>query len=101
MEPVAAEALFVMIGAEPRTDWLEGVVARDPRGYVLTGQDIPPGRWSLPRPAAFLETSLPGVFAVGDVQHDSTKRVATSVGAGAMAIRLVHDYLAGLQAGTT
>ena len=94
-------ALFVMIGAEPRTDWLDGVVARDPRGYVLTGQDIPPGMWPLPRPPAFLETSLPGVFAVGDVQHESTKRVATSVGAGAMAIRLVHDYLAGLRAGTT
>ena len=100
-ETVPAEALFVMIGAEPRTDWLDGVVARDPRGYLLTGPDIPPAMWTLSRPAAFLETSLPGVFAVGDVQHDSTKRVATSVGSGAMAIRLVHQYLADLPAPPT
>jgi thioredoxin reductase (NADPH) len=93
---VPADALFVMIGAQPRTDWLDQTVARDPRGYVLTGPDIPPEAWPLPRPPAFLETSLPGVFAVGDVQHDSTKRVATSVGAGAMAIRLIHNYLADL-----
>jgi thioredoxin reductase (NADPH) len=96
---VAADALFVMIGAQPRTDWLDQTVARDPRGYVLTGPDIPPEIWPLPRPPAFLETSLPGVFAVGDVQHDSTKRVATSVGAGAMAIRLIHNYLADLPMG--
>ena len=95
-ETFAADALFVMIGAEPRTDWLDGVVARDPAGYVLTGADVPPETWPLERPPAFLETSLPGVFAVGDVQHGSTKRVATSVGSGAMAIRLVHQYLADL-----
>ena len=95
-ETFAADALFVMIGAEPRTDWLDGVVARDPAGYLLTGSDIPADAWSLDRPPAFLETSLPGVFAVGDVQHGSTKRVATSVGSGAMAIRLVHQYLADL-----
>jgi thioredoxin reductase (NADPH) len=98
-ETFAADALFVMIGAEPRTDWLDGVVARDPAGYVLTGADIPAVAWPLARPPAFLETSLPGVFAVGDVQHGSTKRVATSVGSGAMAIRLVHQYLQG-QAGS-
>ena len=92
-ETFAADALFVMIGAEPRTDWLDGVVARDPAGYVLTGGTSPrrPGRWPGRRPS--WRTSLPGVFAVGDVQHGSTKRVATSVGSGAMAIRLVHQYL--------
>ncbi len=92
-ETFAADALFVMIGAEPRTDWLDGVVARDAAGYVLTGADVPSTTWPLERPPTFLETSLPGVFAVGDVQHGSTKRVATSVGAGAMAIRLIHQYL--------
>ena len=92
-ETFATDALFVMIGAEPRTDWLDGVVARDAAGYVLTGPDVPPTTWPLERPPAFLETSLPGVFAVGDVQHGSTKRVATSVGSGAMAIRLIHQYL--------
>ena len=97
-ESFAADALFVMIGAEPRTDWLDGVVARDPAGYVLTGPDVPPAAWPLDRPPTFLETSLPGVFAVGDVQHGSTKRVATSVGSGAMAIRLVHQYLQGRSA---
>ncbi|MEP6648295.1 MAG: NAD(P)/FAD-dependent oxidoreductase [Lapillicoccus sp.] len=95
-ETFDAEALFVMIGAEPRTEWLDGVVARDPAGYVLTGDDVPADAWPLDRPPAFLETSLPGVFAVGDVQHGSTKRVATSVGSGAMAIRLVHQSLEGL-----
>jgi thioredoxin reductase (NADPH) len=92
-ETFAADALFVMIGAEPRTDWLDGVVARDAAGYVLTGADVPSVTWPLERPPTFLETSLPGVFAVGDVQHGSTKRVATSVGSGAMAIRLIHQYL--------
>ena len=93
-ETLAADALFVMIGAEPRTDWLGEVVARDTAGYLLTGPDVPAAAWPLERPPLFLETSLPGVFAVGDVQHGSTKRVATSVGSGAMAIRLVHQYLA-------
>jgi len=93
-ETLAADALFVMIGAEPRTDWLGEVVARDTAGYLLTGPDVPAAAWPLERPPLFLETSLPGVFAVGDVQHGSTKRVATSVGSGAMAIRLVHKYLA-------
>jgi hypothetical protein len=74
------------------------VVARDPAGYVLTGPDSPPAAWPLDRPPTFLEISLPGVFAVGDVQHGSTKRVATSVGSGAMAIRLVHQYLQGRSA---
>jgi thioredoxin reductase (NADPH) len=95
------DALFVMIGAEPHTDWLDGVVARDPAGYLLTGDDVPSECWPLHRPPAFLETSLPGVFAVGDVQHGSTKRVATSVGSGAMAIRLIHQYLTARPAADT
>jgi thioredoxin reductase (NADPH) len=92
-ETFDADALFVMIGAQPRTEWLEGAVARDSAGYLLTGADVPWHAWPLDRSPEFLETSLPGVFAVGDVQHGSTKRVATSVGSGAMAIRMVHLYL--------
>nr|WP_079063214.1 FAD-dependent oxidoreductase [Peterkaempfera griseoplana] len=90
--------LFVFIGAEPRTEWLTGVVARDPRGFVLTGPDLlagghrPPG-WTLPRDPYHLESSVPGVFAAGDVRADSVKRVASAVGEGAMAVSLVHRYL--------
>src|SRR5215216_2017222 len=97
---VAASALFVLIGAEPRTDWLEGAVARDQRGYVLTGPDLwaPEGRtrvpWPLERPPLLLETSLPGVFAAGDVRYRSVKRVASAVGEGSIAVQLVHQYLA-------
>ena len=87
-------AVFVMIGAEPRTDWLPAAIQRDPRGYLLTGNDVTLDGWPLSRAPMFLETSLPGVFAVGDVVHDSTKRVAPSVGSGAVAIQLVHRYLA-------
>jgi thioredoxin reductase (NADPH) len=90
--------LFIFIGAEPRTDWLDGVVSRDPRGFVLTGPDLladgqrPPG-WPLPRDPYHLECSVPGVFAAGDVRADSVKRVASAVGEGAMAVSLVHRYL--------
>jgi thioredoxin reductase (NADPH) len=90
--------LFIFIGAEPRTDWLDGVIARDERGFVLTGPDLlvggqrPPG-WTLPRDPYHLESSVPGVFAAGDVRADSVKRVASAVGEGAMAISLVHRYL--------
>jgi thioredoxin reductase (NADPH) len=96
---VAASALFVLIGAEPRTDWLEGVVARDERGYVRTGRDLvrdghPPAGWPLERPPLLLETSLPGVFAAGDVRYRSVKRVASAVGEGSIAVQLVHEYLA-------
>ena len=97
---VEASWLFIFIGAEPRTDWLDGVVARDPRGFVLTGPDLlnegarPPG-WVLPRDPYHLETSVPGIFAAGDVRADSVKRVASAVGEGAMAVSLVHRYLEG------
>jgi thioredoxin reductase (NADPH) len=96
---VTASAVFVLIGAEPRTDWLDGVVERDERGYVLTGHDLlrdgrPPPSWPLERPPLLLETSLPGVFAAGDVRFRSVKRVASAVGEGSIAVQLVHDYLA-------
>jgi thioredoxin reductase (NADPH) len=98
-ETVPAAALFILIGAEPRTDWLPDAIRRDPQGYVLTGHDLlrdgtsPPG-WPLARPPLLMETSVPGVFAVGDVRHRSVKRVASAVGAGAIAVQLVHAYLA-------
>jgi thioredoxin reductase (NADPH) len=97
---VPASAVFVLIGAEPRTDWLDGVVERDERGYVLTGRDLRgvdrrvPGGWPLQRPPLLLETSLPGVFAAGDVRYRSVKRVASAVGEGSIAVQLVHEYLA-------
>ena len=99
-ETVPAAALFVLIGAEPRTQWLPADVERDRRGYVVTGTGLmaggrPPESWPLQRPPMFLESSLPGVFAVGDVRCGSVKRVASAVGEGSVAIRLVHDYLRG------
>ncbi|MFF3751512.1 FAD-dependent oxidoreductase [Streptomyces sp. NPDC002018] len=98
VDTVDTSWLFVFIGAEPRTDWLDGVVARDERGFVLTGPDlIADGQrradWSLPRDPYHLESSVPGVFAAGDVRAASLKRVASAVGDGAMAISLVHRYL--------
>jgi thioredoxin reductase (NADPH) len=95
---VPAAALFVLIGAQPRTDWLPEEIVRDERGFVLTGQDLlhverGARRWSLERPPRLLETSMPGVFAVGDVRHGSVKRVASAVGEGSIAIPLIHGYL--------
>ena len=94
---VPADALFVLIGAQPRTQWLAGSVARDQRGFILTGPDLPTGtggrRWHPARRPLPLETSLPGVFAAGDVRHGSVKRVASAVGEGAATIPLVHRYL--------
>jgi thioredoxin reductase (NADPH) len=92
-ESVEAAALFVMIGAVPLTGWLPDAVARDAAGYVLTGADVPAGSGA--RAPMYLESSVPGVFAVGDVRHAATHRVAPSVGSGAIAISLVHEYLAG------
>ena len=98
-ERVPASALFVLIGGEPHTEWLKGSIERDPKGYILTGNDLlrdgqPPASWPLPRPPLLLETSLPGVFAAGDVRHGSVKRVASAVGEGAIAVQLLHQYLA-------
>jgi thioredoxin reductase (NADPH) len=97
-EVVDAAALFVFIGAAPRTDWLDGVVERDGRGFVRTGPDLvvsgqPPAGWPLDREPYYLESSVPGVFVAGDVRAASVKRVASAVGEGAMAVTLVHRYL--------
>ena len=95
-ETVKADALFVFIGAQPHTEWLKGTVALDDHGFVLTGRDIPDQAWPLERAAAFLETSVPGVFAAGDIRHRSVKRVAAAVGEGSTATLLVREYLDGL-----
>src|SRR5580700_7813478 len=92
-ETEPADALFVLIGAQPFTDWLPEAVGRDQWGFILTGPDLAE-RWTLQREPYLLETSTPGVFAAGDVRHGSVKRVASAVGDGSIAIRLVHDYLA-------
>jgi thioredoxin reductase (NADPH) len=97
-ETVPASWLFVFIGAAPRTDWLDGCLDRDRRGFVLTGPDLVvdgrrPAGWSLDRDPYHLEASVPGVFVAGDVRADSVKRVASAVGEGAMAVTLVHRYL--------
>jgi thioredoxin reductase (NADPH) len=88
------DACFVFIGASPRTDWLEGVVARDERGFVLAGADVRDAGWPLKRDPYVLETSVPGVFVAGDVRARSIKRVASAVGEGSMAVSLIHEYLA-------
>jgi thioredoxin reductase (NADPH) len=100
---VRASALFIFIGAEPSTEWLNGFVERDERGFLLTGQDLlkngeRPKGWQLDRDPSLLETSVPGVFAVGDVRHGSVKRVASGVGEGSIAIQFVHQYLAKVSA---
>jgi thioredoxin reductase (NADPH) len=105
VDPVDADALFLLIGSEPRTGWLDGAVARDDWGFVLTGPDLaeagaaasdggPGGR--VPH---LLETSMPGVYAVGDVRRGSVKRVASAVGEGAICIPFVHAYLNEVAAG--
>jgi thioredoxin reductase (NADPH) len=90
-------AAFVFIGQQPRTGWLDGVVARDERGFVLTGPDVATGHgWNLDREPYLLESSLPGLFAAGDVRHRSVKRIASAVGEGSMAVQFVHQYMASL-----
>jgi thioredoxin reductase (NADPH) len=95
-ETVDCAELFVFIGAEPRTDWLDDVIARDGHGFILAGPDLATDHlegWPLDRHPYHLETSVPGVFAAGDVRAESAKRVASAVGEGAMAVMLVHRYL--------
>ncbi len=96
-ETVRAGWLFVFIGAAPRTGWLGEAVLRNEHGFVVTGPELlhqPPVHWPLERPPFALESSVPGVFVAGDVRQDSMKRVASAVGEGAMAVHLVHRYLA-------
>ena len=97
-ERVAANSLFIFIGALPRTDWLAGIVERDELGFILSGPDLihdgkPPRSWTLNRDPFLLETSVPGIFAVGDVRHGSVKRVASGVGEGSVAVQFIHQYL--------
>jgi thioredoxin reductase (NADPH) len=98
IERVPASAMFIFIGALPRTDWLANVLERDERGFILTGPDLMrdgqlPNGWPLERDPFLLETNVPGVFAVGDVRHGSVKRVASGVGEGSVAVQFVHQYL--------
>jgi thioredoxin reductase (NADPH) len=92
-ETVPATMLFSLIGSLPHTDWLSGTVARDDRGFILTGRDVPEEAWPLARRPKRYETSMPGVFASGDVRHGSAKRVASAVGEGSVAVQNVHEYL--------
>ncbi|MGZ6256707.1 MAG: FAD-dependent oxidoreductase [Candidatus Limnocylindria bacterium] len=97
-EELPLAAVFVFIGQLPHTDWLEGIVVRDPGGFVMTGAQLledgkrPPG-WNLDRDPFLLESSMPGVFVAGDVRHRSVKRIASAVGEGSMAVQFVHQYL--------
>jgi len=97
-QTVPAFALFIFIGAKPHTDWVADVVERDPQGFILTGRSLVrggrrPKGWQLNRDPFFLETSMAGIFAAGDVRHRSVKRVASAVGEGSMAVQFVHQYL--------
>jgi thioredoxin reductase (NADPH) len=98
VERVPASAMFIFIGASPRTDWLGDLVERDERGFLLTGPDLirdkqRPKGWTLDRDPFLLETNIPGIFAVGDVRHGSVKRVASGVGEGSVAVQFIHQYL--------
>jgi thioredoxin reductase (NADPH) len=91
---LAVRGLFVFIGAKPSTEWLAGQLAEDTRGFLLTGSSIPKNQLDdRERTPLFLETSRPGVFAVGDVRSGSVKRTATAIGEGSMAVRLVFERL--------
>jgi thioredoxin reductase (NADPH) len=97
-----ASSLFIFIGAQPRTEWLGDTIQRDERGFVLSGPDLlrsgkKPASWTLDRDPGLLETSVPGIFVVGDVRHGSVKRVASGVGEGAVVVQFMHQYLAKVQ----
>ena len=99
---IAASSLFIFIGAQPRTDWLSGVVERDNLGFILSGPDLihggkKPKDWTLERDPFLLESSVPGIFVVGDVRHGSVKRVASGVGEGAVVVQFIHQYLTKVQ----
>ncbi|MGA2429964.1 MAG: FAD-dependent oxidoreductase [Candidatus Acidiferrum sp.] len=101
-EKLAASSLFIFIGAQPRTEWLGDLIERDERGFVLSGPDLlrdgkRPASWTLDRDPSLLETSVPGIFVVGDVRHGSVKRVASGVGEGAVVVQFMHQYLAKVQ----
>jgi thioredoxin reductase (NADPH) len=96
---VPCSMLYIFIGAVPHTEVFAGLIERDANGFILTGQDLiqdgrkHPKGWNLDRSPFLLETNIPGIFAAGDVRHGSTKRVATSVGEGSIAVQLIHQYL--------
>jgi thioredoxin reductase (NADPH) len=92
-EIIDTDACFVFIGAQPRTGWLDGTVARDERGFILAGSDVREHGWGLKREPYLLETTVPGVFVAGDVRARSFKRVASAVGEGSMAVTMIHQYL--------
>ncbi|MGC1395735.1 MAG: NAD(P)/FAD-dependent oxidoreductase [Coleofasciculaceae cyanobacterium] len=104
VETISATSLFIFIAAVPRTEWLDGMVERDQRGFIVTGTDLKrtgeaglnhrPKGWKLDRDPYLLETNVAGVFAVGDVRHGSVKRVASGVGEGSICVQFVHQYLA-------
>ena len=101
-ENVPATSLYIFIGAQPRTEWLGGLIERDERGFILSGPDLlrggkRPPSWTLDRDPGLLETNVPGIFVVGDVRHGSVKRVASGVGEGAVVVQFMHQYLAKVQ----
>jgi thioredoxin reductase (NADPH) len=101
-EKLPASSLFIFIGAQPRTEWLGDLIQRDERGFILSGPDLlrngkRPDSWTLDRDPGLLETSVPGIFVVGDVRHGSVKRVASGVGEGAVVVQFMHQYLAKVQ----
>ena len=94
-ETMPTDALFVLIGAQPHIEWLGGTAQLDRKGFIITGRDLDRADvgWSLERGPLPLETSMPGVFAVGDARQGSVKRVASAVGEGSIAVRYIHEYL--------
>ena len=108
---IRATGLFIFIGASPKTEWLQGLVATDERGFILSGPNLPraegahqPLGWKGDRDPFLLETSVPGIFVAGDVRHGSIKRVASSVGEGSICVQMIHQHLAhltGLAQGAT